>query len=406
MKRIIIICIVIGLLGSACLYAQTTGDYYGKEENLAPIAFSPVILGRAASIWQEDYVEKLVNVFQNESDIEEPAAEETVVENTAPELSDEGLELIKSEADSFLSSSIVSDFLAMDSADFENKYDRNQLYEDNILYCDMAAWLFHGYYGVTRDWEDCYDYSNIINITALRCIVDDSLYDFVEENHTDTDSLVDSSSTTDVYIQHMGDYAISIYFQRNVDAQMEDSLELLEISFVKVELREGVGIAPKPLYQLLEDYYYYGREDILASSGSGRWGWPEDWIISPDGNKEICVINGGKTNSPAQIFIRYRDKRPDTVLWFTWEQGIVGWIDEEHVVCYTMDINPYLIHLETNQIEDIEIAVGEDGRRVFDAYCAHYEINGNKLVARVLGEEVYHWNIVKENNEVYIMEEN
>lgn len=71
-----------------------------------------------------------------------------------------------------------------------------------------------------------------------------------------------------------------------------------------------------------------------------------------------------------------------------------------------MDMNPYIIHLETNQVEEVELAVGEDGRSVFDAYGAHYEIDGNKLIARVLGEEVYHWNIMKENNEVYIMEEN
>lgn len=385
MKKIIIICIVIGLLGSVYLYAQKAADNYGKEANLAPIAFSPVILGRDVSIWQDDYVEKFVNVSQNEPDIEEPVAEETVVENYTLELSDEGLELMKSEADSFLHSSIVSDFLAMDSEDFENKYDSNQLYEDNILYCDMAAWRFHGYYGLMPDWEDCYDYSNIINITALRCIVDDSLYDFVEENHTDTYSLVDSSSTTDVYIQYMGDYAISIYFQRNADAQIEDSLELLEISFVQVELREEVGIAPKPLYQLLEDDYYEVREAILS----------EEWIISPEGNKEICVMNGWIPNNPAQIFVRYREKMPDTVFRFTWEQEIAGWIDEEHVVCNTLSWTPYLIHLETNQIEDIEGDTDE-----YDPVGAHYEINGNKLIARVLGEEVYRWNIVKENNEV------
>lgn len=85
---------------------------------------------------------------------------------------------------------------------------------------------------------------------------------------------------------------------------------------------------------------------------------------------------------------------------------MAGWIDEEHVIYYMKDMNPCLIHLETNQIEEIEIAVGENGRSVFDSYCAYYEINGDKLIARVLGEEIYHWNIVKENNEVYFMEEN
>ena len=315
----------------------------------------------------------------------------------------EKMEQLKEEAESFLSSPVVSDFLAMDSEDFENKYDRNQLYEGDILYCDMEAWKFHGYYGMEPDWEDCYDYFNITNITALRYILDDSLYDFVEENHADTDSLIDSSFTTGVYIQHMGDYAISMYFQKNMGDEEADSVKLLEISFVKVELREGVGIAPKPLYQLFEDDYYKGRESLLfLIEGWGRW--PEDWIISPDGNKEVCVLNGGLPKSAAQIFVRYRDKKADTVFRFTWEQEIAGWIDDEHFVCNTSYGALRLIHLETNQIEEIEIAVGDNGQPVFDSYGAHYEINDNKLIARVLGEERYRWDIVKENQEVHIVE--
>ena len=317
----------------------------------------------------------------------------------------EKMEQLKGEAESFLVSPVVSDFLAMGSEDFENKYDRNQLYEEDILYCDMAAWQFHGYYGMTVDWEACYDYFNITNTTALRYILDDSLYDFVEENHAVMDSFIDSSLTTGVYIQHMGDYAISMYFQKNTDDAEEDSVKLLEISFVKVELREGVGIAPKPVYQLFEDDYYKGRESILFMiEGWGRW--PEDWIISPDGNKEVCVLNGGLPKSAAQIFVRFRDKRPDIVFRIGWKQEIVGWIDNEHFVCNTSDRVPRLIHLETNRVEEIEIAVGDDGRPVFDSYGVHYEINDNQLIANVMGEELYRWDIVKENQEVYIREEN
>ena len=315
------------------------------------------------------------------------------------------VEQLKGEAESFLSSPVVSDFLAMNSEDFENKYDRNQLYEEDILYCDMAAWRFSEYYGMMRNWENSGDYFHIGNVTAVRYIVDDSLYDFVEENHADRDSLDDSSSVSDVYIQHMGDYAISIYYQRNTDDAEEDSVKLLEISFVKVEVIDGSEeTATRTLYQFLEEQYYYGRENILFSSGDRRGGSPDNWIISLDGNKEICVLNGGIPNNPAQIFIRYRDKRPDTVFRFGWEQGIGGWINDEHVVCYTMDSNPKLIHLETNQIEEIEIAVGDNRERVFDAYGAHYEINGNHLIARYKSEELYRWDIVKENQEVHIVE--
>lgn len=362
MKKIIAICIAIGMLTGICiLYTQRIEFNYRKETNLVSTVVDPVFLEKGIFMW----------------------------EKLSSKLSDEELEQIKDEADSFLSSSVVSDFLAMDSEGFENKYDRNQLYKDDILYCDMAAWQ---YQGTQIPFQDSDDYYDVINIAALRYIVDDRLYDFVEEYHEDVDSFGNSGSMTDVYIQNMGDYVISIYFQRDMYAKKEDLIRLLEISYVKVELEEGE--APQSLYQYLEDYYYKARETVLSG----------DWIISPERNKEICIMHGGLDKHPAQIFIRYRDKSPDTIFRFTWNQEIAGWIDEEHVICYRVDGNPYLIHLETNQIEGIEIAVGEDGMKVFDPYCAHYDINGNKLIAKVSGEEVYRWNIVKENNEVYIME--
>lgn len=394
MKRIISIGIgiVIGLSLGICIYTQMTEVNYKKDADLALIVFEPMILEERVSLWQDSFMEKFVNLSQSESEIEEHAVEKAVFEKPLPELSDEELERMKGEVESFLLSSIVSDFLAMDSEDFENKYDRNQLCKDDIFYCDMVAWQYQG--TQLDGFQEPEDYYDVINIAALRYTVDERLYDFVGEYHEDADSYGNSSSMTDVYIQHVGDYAISIYFQRDMYTQKEDLIRLLEISYVKVEL--GEGEAPKFLYQYLENNYYEVREAILS----------EDWIISPDRNKEICVMNGALPKHPAQIFIRYRDKRPDTVFRFTWEQGIAGWIDDEHVFCYMMDWKPKLIHLETNQVEEIDIAVGENGRRVFDSYGAHYEINENKLIARVLGEEVYRWDIVKENNEVYIMEEN
>lgn len=398
MKKIFIIFIVIGMLGGIYIYARVAEDNHEKGAYFGSTVFISSTFETFISTCKEDFVTKAANISQDEPNIDK-LIEEAVVPKSEPyieepvvELSDEELEQIKREADSFLSASVVSDFLTMDSEDFENKYDRNQLYERNILYCDMAAWRYQG--TQLDGFQDPEDYYDVINIAALRYTVDDRLYDFIEEYHSDAGSIGNSSSMTDVYIQHVGDYAISIYFQRDMDTQKEDSMKLLEISYVKVEL--GEGEAPRSLYQYLENDYYEVREAILS----------EDWIISPDRNKEICVMNGALPKHPAQIFIRYRDKRPDTVFRFTWEQGISGWIDEEHVICYMMDWKPKLIHLETNQVEEIDIAVGENGRRVFDSYGAHYEINENKLIARVLGEEVYRWDIVKENNEVFIMEEN
>lgn len=397
MKKIIIF-IVIGLLGGIYINARVAEDNHEKGAYFGSTVFISPTFETCISTCKEDFVTKSADISQEEPDIDKPIEEavvtesESYIEEPVVELSDEELEQIKREADSFLSASVVSDFLALDSEDFENKYDKNQLYERNILYCDMEAWRLQG--TQLDGFQDPEDYFDVTNIAALRYTVDDRLYDFVDEYHEDADSLGSSSSMTDVYIQHVGDYAISIYFQRDMDTQKEDSIKLLEISYVKVEL--GEGEAARSLYQYLENDYYEVREAILS----------EDWIISPEINKEICVMNGALPKHPVQIFIRYRDKRPDTVFRFTWEQGIVGWIDEEHVVCYMMDWKPKLIHLETNQVEEIDIAVGENGRRVFDSYGAHYEINENKLIARVLGEEVYRWDIVKENDEVYIIEEN
>lgn len=383
MKRTVIISIAIGLLGSICIYAQIAAYYYRQEKNLVPTVLDSVIIKKSVSIWRDDFVKKVENLSQKESDIDKPMVEETVAE-----LSDETLEQIKSEIDSFLCLPVVSDFLHMDSENltFENKYDRSQLYEQDILYCDMEAWRYHG--GQLDGFSNPEDYYNVSNIFALRYLLDSKLYDFVEEDHIDVASYGDSSFMKGVYIQYMGNYAISVYFQRNTDLPKEDEMKLLEISVVKAELDEG--IAPESLYQYLEDDYYEVREAIRS----------ENWVISPLRNKEVCVMNGALPKHPAQIFIRYREKMPDTIFRFTWEQGIADWIDEEHIVCYMIDWVPHLIHLETSRIEDIEGGIDD-----YDPCGAKYEINGNQLIAKVLGEEVYRWNIVEENHEVSIVKE-
>ena len=395
MKRIIIICIFISLLGGIYIYAQTTKANYEREANLVSTVFDSAIFEMDVSIWQDCFVEEFVKVSQNKyqndprnkSEIDEFAAEETVIETPFSEMSDEEMELIKSEADSFLSSAIVSDFLAMDSENFEDKYDRIQLYKDDILYCDMNSWQYHG--TQLDPYSNPEDYYDVINITSLRYLLDDQLYDFVEENYTDTNTFGNSNSTNNVYIQYMENYAISMYFQGDIDTEKEDAIKLLEISFVKVELEEGE--APESLYRFLEDNYYEIRESILS----------ENWIVSPEGNKEICVINGALPRHPAQIFVRCREKTPDSIFRFTWEQGIVGWIDEEHAVCNTLGWTPKLIHIETSQIENIEMDT-----HAYDPAGAKYEIDEEQLIVTTWEEKNYHWNIVKENNEVYITKEN
>lgn len=71
-----------------------------------------------------------------------------------------------------------------------------------------------------------------------------------------------------------------------------------------------------------------------------------------------------------------------------------GWIDEDHFICYD-DSGPYLVHLETNQIEDIRQK--EDD---YDPYGCRYEVTGNQLIATCLDEEYYRWDIITEEGEI------
>ena len=57
-----------------------------------------------------------------------------------------------------------------------------------------------------------------------------------------------------------------------------------------------------------------------------------------------------------------------------------------------------MIHLETKRIEDIK----KDGDN-YDTYGCKYEIEGDQLIAIVLDEEYYRWDIVRENGEVRIV---
>lgn len=275
-----------------------------------------------------------------------------------------------------LTTQMVSDFLQMDSEEFQNKYDKNELYIQNILYCNIDDWKYHGMQlDAFQDKEDYYD---VIDINAIR------FRDQTEEMNIFGKYGRESIKSDWLYVKALGDFAISIYKPEGTGNQERGSeSEMAEISFVKINLREGT--APEELYSFLENDYYKVREEIQE----------EQWVQSPDGTRAACVSNGSLPKHPAQIFIRYAEEVPDDVFRRTWECRIVGWIDEEHLVCYDLDRYPILISLEKKQVEIIKKE--EDD---YDAYGAEYIIDGNSLVCKVLGEEVYQWKIVREGNEV------
>jgi len=276
---------------------------------------------------------------------------------------------------------VVSDFLDMDREAFEKQYDKNALYEKDILYCTEEAWKYQG--EQLDGFSDPKEYFDVDDIWAIR---------FVKPGLTEPSLNVETDHFEDVRnritYQCFEDYAVSMYFREKNDVQGKPELELTELSFIKVKFgeHERREIAPRRLYELLESRYYEAREEIEAG----------EWAVSPEKTKAVCISNGALPKHPSQIFVRYREKAPDLIFRRTWECYFAGWIDEDHFICYNDD-GPYLIHLETNQIEDIRKK--EDD---YDAYGCKYEVIGDQLVAICLGEEQYRWDIVREEGEILI----
>ena len=62
----------------------------------------------------------------------------------------------------------VSDFLSMDTEEFEERYDKSELYERDILYCTQEA---RRYDGEAVDWfQEPDEYYDAEDITAIRFI--------------------------------------------------------------------------------------------------------------------------------------------------------------------------------------------------------------------------------------------
>lgn len=276
---------------------------------------------------------------------------------------------------------VVSDFLSMDAEEFENQYDKNALYERDILYCTEEAWKYHG--EQLDGFTDPKDYYEVDDITALRFInpelADAKLY-------VETDDLERVENR--IFFKCFDDYAVSMYFQEKGDSE----LELRELSFIKVkfseyERRETV---PKTLYELLERNYYEAQEEIAEG----------EWAESPGKTKAVCISNGALPKHPSQIFVRYQEKIPDLIFRRTWECYFTGWIDDEHFLFHN-DSGLYMIHIETNQLEEIVTVDAHEGN--FETWGCEYEIKGEQVIATCLDEEYYRWDIVKENGEIRLV---
>lgn len=263
---------------------------------------------------------------------------------------------------------VISDFLIMDSEAFERKYDRDRLYKEEILYCNMDAWKYQG--KQLDAYQEPEAYAQVEDISAIR-FQGESMEVLERAALPENGCEVIISETLGLAV--FEDYGVSIYYPDE------------EISFIKVEVEEGT--APKELYSYLEKEYYQVREEIRQAQ----------WISSPEGTREASVSNGNLPKHPSQIFVRYQDKIPERIFRRTWECRIAGWIDENHLVCYEVDRGPVLIHLENDQTTYIKKA--EDD---YDAYGADYRIEGDVLICECMGEELYRWEIVSESGEVFL----
>lgn len=281
------------------------------------------------------------------------------------------------EEDVITQTRIIADYLEMNSEEFKSKYSGDELYKKNILYCGMESWKYQG------TQLDAYqeDYYNVTDITAIRIKNDFGEDDFIKEEDSD------APPSGFVYIKYLGDYAISVYLQENKNSQNNNDAapELAEISFIKIEMEEGTP--PEILYSYLENDYYRVREELQEAL----------WIESPDGTKKAYISNGSLPRHPSQILIRFEGEKPDSIFRREWQCEIVGWIDDEHLVCDEVDMGPILIHLENNHAEQIKKK--EDD---VDTYGAKYKIDGDYLICQFMDEEIYRWNIISKENEVIL----
>lgn len=271
---------------------------------------------------------------------------------------------------------VISDYLQMNSLEFQKTYTKDELYAEGILYCDKESWKYDG------SQLDIYqeNYYNVEDITAIRIYEKQSVS--VYNNLNIGDQTAVSEGSIDLFYNE--DYAVSIYKYSD-----DDTSFIKQISFIKIKLDKET--ASEELYQYIESRYYDVRESLES----------ELWISSPDGSRAACVSNGMLPKHPAQIFIWNGEDKPYTIFRRTWEHEIIGWVDNEHLICYAIDIDyPVLLHLERNEIESIE-----SKKNTYDTYGTRYSLEEKYLTAEGFEKQLCRWEILEKNGEVYVVEE-
>ena len=367
-QRLISICITGILVCCICGCAQTTEEIpVAEQENVEAKYTETESEGDADA---ENV--KTESVAQTDSITDAVEQEEQMPDNLSAQ------EEHEPEKESYIvTEQVISDFLSMDAVEFQESYDKDDLYQSGILYCGHDAWKYDG--NQVDAFQEPGDYYDVANITAIRFYKEQPVPVYLNMNINDQSG----QCIEEISIDYHTDYAVSIY-----SMPADNGLSCIqEISYVKIELYSGT--APEDLYHFIEGNYYKVREELKN----------ETWILSPDGDKAACVSNGGLPKHPSQIFVWQGVDKPLTVFRETWELRVVGWIDNDHLVCDKIDIAPpILVHLERNEIEKIT------EERNFDTYGAKYSIQGSYLIAQPYAEEQYQWQIKEKDGEIYIAE--
>lgn len=206
---------------------------------------------------------------------------------------------------------IVADFLSMDAEEFENQYDRNELYNRGILYCSRCAWKYDG--EAVDGFQEPEDYHDIDDITAIRFI---NLYSSDMDVYGEDYDFETEQEEEKLVLQYFGDYAVSIYSFRGSGTQSGEKVNIAEFSYIKAELSKGDNkeAAPEALYEFLEKEYYEVQEEIRSG----------EWEVSPEKKKAVYISNGALPKHPSQIYVRFQEKVPDLIFRNTWQYFFAG----------------------------------------------------------------------------------
>lgn len=124
---------------------------------------------------------------------------------------------------------VILDFINMNAIEFQENYDREDLYQSGILYCGHETWKYDG--NQVDAYQEPGDYYDVVNVTAIRFYKRQPVPVYLDININDRFG----QYKKEISIDYHTDYAVSVYSK-----PADDNLSYIqEISFVKIEPGSG-----------------------------------------------------------------------------------------------------------------------------------------------------------------------